>query len=247
MLACILERFETCVDRDLYDPRYFHQKKTWHYSCGMARQALILVYRRHQFDKFQFNQWFNIICGSNNPVVQGFLVEQLCLLVIARDGLRAIAPPGRETPGVPIKTEYFQQVPKWDSFIDSTDHTYTSRLYLPNTFNYANVDGAILQITSRKRKRAHLYLIQITLAKHHKDSETAFYQNQWRNWVQALEEKSWRVKSTFVWIDKQAPEQGVKEQKVLVTRSGERELTPRYHYWRSGFQSLDMRFRSLGL
>lgn len=252
MLSCILELPLRCFDWDLYDPRYFHRKETWHYqtetwhySCGMARQALMSVYRRHQFKKIQFYQWFDIICESDNPVVQGFLVEQLCLWVIARDGLRAITPLGIDAPDGPIETESFQQVPNWDSLINSTDRT--SCLYLPDRFNYVNVDGAILQITSRNPKQAHLYLIQITLAKDHKDSETHFYQNQWWNWVQALEKNCWSVESTFIWIDKKAPEQGVKAKKVQVTHSGEHKLTPDHCYWQSGFQSLDNRFGKLGL
>jgi len=51
MESCILEQPVGYVDRDLYDLRYFYQKETWKYSCGMARQALMSVYRRHQFSK----------------------------------------------------------------------------------------------------------------------------------------------------------------------------------------------------
>ena len=246
MLSCILGLHMGSVDRDLYDPRYFYyQNEIWHYTCGMARQALMSVYRRDQFQRIQFYQWFGVIRKSQNPVVQGFLVEQLCLLVIARDGLRAITPLGIDAPKGPIETESFQQVPNWDSLIDNT--TRSSRLYLPDKFNYANVDGAILHITSRNPKQAHLYLIQITLAKDHKDSETYFYQAQWQNWVQALKGNHWSVESTFVWIDKKAPEQGVKAKKVQATRRGEREVSPNHRYWRSGFQSLDSRFGELVL
>jgi len=233
------------VYRDLYDPRYFYQKETWHYSCGMARQALISVYRRHQFSKIQFSEWFDIICESHNPVVQGFLVEQLCLFVMARDGLHAIAPHGTWAPDGPMETEFFWQVPDWDGLINSTGRT--SRLYLPDTFNYPNVDGAILLITSRNRKEARLYLIQIALAKDHKDSETHFYQNQWWNWVKGLADNHWDVQSTFIWIDKKAPEKGDKEKSVRVTRSREHELSPNHSCWRRGFQAIDSRFGKLSL
>ena len=45
------------------------------------------------------------------------------------------------------------------------------RLYPPKTFNYPDVDAAILQF-DKKKNTAHLYPIQVTLATKHKDSET---------------------------------------------------------------------------
>jgi len=136
MESCILELPVGYVDRDLYDPRYFYQKETWKYSCGMARQTLMSVYRRHQFSKIQFNEWFEVICRSRNPIVQGFLMEQLCLVIIARDGLRAIAPTGIEALPGSMETEFFLDKPNWGGLINSTDHT--GRLYLPEMFNYPN-------------------------------------------------------------------------------------------------------------
>ena len=75
MLRCILGLPMGSVNQVLYDLWYFYQKGTWHYSCGMACQVLMSVYHQHQFSKIQFNEWFEVICRSRNPIVQGFLME----------------------------------------------------------------------------------------------------------------------------------------------------------------------------
>ena len=64
-----------------------------------------------------------------------------------------------------METEFFLDKPNWGGLINITDHT--DHLYLPEMFNYPNVDGAILCITNRPQKKAHLYPIQITLVKDH--------------------------------------------------------------------------------
>ena len=243
MESCILELPVGYVDRDLYDPRYFYQKETWKYSCVMACQTLMLVYHRHQFSKIQFDEWFKVICRSRNPIIQGFLMEQLCLVIITHDGLHTIAPTSIEALPGSMETEFFLDEPNWGGLINSTDHT--GHLYLPEMFNYPNVDGAILCITNRPQKKAHLYPIQITLAKGHKDSETCFYEGQWPNWVKRLTDDGWVVESTFVWIDRKPPMDGVQERRVWVTSSGEHELNPDHYHWQIGFQSIDARFERL--
>lgn len=55
-----------------------------------------------------------------------------------------------------------------------------------------------------KEKKAHVYLVQVTIAKTHKDSETNFYLKQWPTWKDTLSTHGFEnPASTFVWVDMQ--------------------------------------------
>jgi len=182
-----------------------------------------------------------VICASHNPSVRGYLAEELCLQVIADKGLCTI---GEEGPRGSLPKEFFNNdKPNWNTLIDNDQHD--CHLYLPSQFNYTNIDAAILHIKSRKSKDAHLYLIQVTLAKKHKDSEMLFYQKQWQDWVHDLESNKWTLNSTFVWIDLKQPDEQLKQKKVLGLRSRDAEVHPEYTHRRVGLTSLDPRFERL--
>lgn len=72
-----------------------------------------------------------------------------------------------------MDVEYFTKKPVWTSLIHSNA---THHLYLPKDFNYPDIETAILHIDHNTLK-AHLYLIQVILARDHKDLEP--YSDMW--------------------------------------------------------------------
>jgi len=232
---------------EFYDMRYFYSDEMgeWHYSCGMARQTLISVYRRHTTLKTDFDPLLTVIRESSNGSVRGFLLEQLCLQVIMNKGLRFIPNADEDAPTGPLQREFFLEIPDWSKLIDE-EPQHSCRLYLPQQFNYANVDGAVLHLVSRNPKKAHLYLIQVTLAMKHKDSAKHFYEDQWNTWVRGLVSSGWDLESTFLWIDRSQPKNRKVARKTTPTlRSGEIVVHPGYNVWRTGFGPLDTRFENL--
>jgi len=220
--------------KDLYDLRYFYfdGKCEAHYSCGMARQTLISVYRRHT--TLQINELVTVIRESSNNSVQGFLLEQLCLQVIMKKGLKFIPNADENAPTGPLQTEFFLNIPDWSKLIEK-EPQHNCRLYLPYRFNYANIDGAVLHLESRNPKKAHLYLIQVTLAMKHKKSDEHFYRGQWNKWVQGLVSGGWDLESTFLWIDRSQPENGTLARKTTPElRSGKTVVHPGYNVWKTG-------------
>ena len=195
------ESIDTPTD---YDRRYFYftkigfGNKVGHATCGLAQQALLALYRRWQLQDFNGDSWIRAVSSSRNPTVRGHLVEQICLATIARDGFGAVS----ADLGKPMKVEYFGVTPTWTTFIQSGE---SHRLYLPLTLNYPAIDAAILQL-NRTNMTAHLFPIQVALAKRHKKSEANFYQNQWPAWTKPLVDNNFQIKSTFVWIDEHSPE-----------------------------------------
>jgi len=233
--------------KDLYDVRYFYsdERGKAHYSCGMARQMLLSVYRRHTTLKTDFDPLLTVIHETRNGSVQGFLLEQLCLQVIMNKGLKFIPNADDNAPTGPLQREFFLQIPDWSKLIDEEPQRNCC-LYFPQQFNYANIDGAILHLESRNPKKAHLYLIQVTLAMKHKDSDEHFYREKWHTWAQGLVSAGWDLKSTFLWIDRDQPENHKVARKTTpALRSGKTIVHPGYNVWKTGFGPLDTRFENL--
>ena len=152
------------------------------------------IYLKHNFKQIPRGEWYTAISNSKNPVVKGYLAENCCLSSIQEFGLRLGT---KRLPGL-LQADFFNDVPDWGPFLRDTS---LCRLYLPSTFNYANIDAAILSVTRYKKKpKAMLYLIQVTIAKRHENSEKKFYKTQWNIWKDKLGPE-WTVSSTFVWID----------------------------------------------
>lgn len=236
MRSCILGDSMTGANKDLYDLRYFYcdENRTGRSSCGMARQTLLWIYRQHKNWKPDFYGLLTITRESRNVSFRGFLME-VCLQVIADKGLCAIPHAGEGAPGGPLQKELFEDIPNWSNLTDSDGHDCC--LYLPTKFNYPNVDAAVLHLECRVAKKAHLYLIQMTLATQHKDSERLFYQTQWGQWTEDLVATRWALKSTFIWIDLKQPEGGCISKEI--------EGRPDYTRWRVGIMSLDHSFKEV--
>ena len=180
LLACFQETEFFAAKKIYYDLRYFSFKDDIaHSSCGIARYTIMTIYRTHRFEWTDFSTWSTAIWKSQNPVVEGFLAEQLCLLVIKRHGLLVVSD---HAPAGLLEVEYFLDRPNWATIINKPD--VNCCLYMPSVFNYPNVDAAILQLDRDKLEpKARLYLIQMTLARSHKDSEMLSYRDQWQEWV----------------------------------------------------------------
>lgn len=195
MGACLRGDKITKFSNRVFDHRYFYVTKDHiaHCNCGVAFQVMAGIVREHEFSAFSGPQWYSTVeLSSSNPVVQGFLVENVCLSRIAADGLRVIDE----------RHSVFHHQPNWQNLL-SSDHTH--RLYIPTDFNFQAVDGAIL-LLDRAKKIAYLFLLQITLSLRHKDSEETFYTEMWRKWTTEITEAGFsKIHTKFVWIDKKQP------------------------------------------
>jgi hypothetical protein len=209
--------------RELYDLRYFYadNDQIGHYTCGVAFETMMSIFRQHRLDNFHTQEWYSALeRSSGNPVIQGFLAEHICLSRIISNGLLAV-----NKNLTRMSHSSFQEAPSWDQQFSST---HTVRLYIPTIFNFRAVDAVIL-LVDYDAKTAHMYPIQITLSMRHKDSEEDFYTGIWWKWVAPLEKAGFTVKSTFVWIDKKQPADHVTPEVASNLRSGTKIVRPAEH------------------
>jgi hypothetical protein len=214
------DRENIAIDKSLYDLRYFYFDggNVGRWTCGVAFEALLAVYRQFKARLSDgIGPWYTAISISPNPTVLGYLVEYVCLATIERDGL-GIA--DKEL-GHPLEKEYFDDIPRVDNLIASASSS-TRRLYIPTTFNFPDIDAAIVRL-DRGEKKAYVCLIQVTVAKDHKDSEANFYLTKWEKWENQFKANGYSApsaSSTFVWIDRGEPriEDVSGETKLIRTR-----------------------------
>jgi hypothetical protein len=147
---------------ELYDHQYFYiNKSKGHIVCGLVRDTVSSVLRNLGRDIFLGNEWLmNFHNFKNNPIVLGFIIEQLCITRISREGLYVDGEHYLSSSTYVCKG----QVPIFD-----TNNTYT--LYVPFAYNFKAIDALLLKVNSGN---AHLVPIQITIAGKHKDSVSDF-------------------------------------------------------------------------
>ena len=208
MHECLLSYAVKNISFQNYDHRYFYvdKKNIGHFTCGLARDIMTWILRSLGEDIFIDSQWLNSFTFvKNNPSMLGFVVEQACLSSIAQNGIR-VAGLGLDH----MKTTTFNQFPSYDNTVDHS-------LYIPSAFNFRAIDGLILQLDKTNRD-ACLIPIQITIAKNHSKSDTAFFDN-WDKWKRGLEEYNVSVK--FLWIteEKRATKEEEKDEKKLRGRT----------------------------
>ena len=219
---------------ELYDLRYFyidHNTMIGHFTCGVAFETMMSLFRQHRLTQFCGQEWYSAVGQSSaNPVIQGFLAKHICLCHIALYGLSAVDPHlGR------MSHTSFDVRPNWDEQLFSTQRV---RLYIPKTYNFKAVDAAILHRHS-VGKKVHIYLIQIMLSMWHKPLDQDFYQDMWWEWVRPLEEAGYSVESTFVWIDKNQLANNTDLALVKELRSGIKLVRPEYHSVHIGIGQVD--------
>lgn len=191
------------ADKDLYDMRhfYFDNERVGHSTCGMAFQTIMDIYRQqdiyrqHDAPSHNVGSWYGAISNSPNNIVLQYLMVYICLDTIRRDGMGMV---DKALDGE-LGMEIFDTVPDVERLV-IRDYSCWSRLYVPASFNFPNVDAVVVRVDNG-RKRARIYLILVRSATSHENSETNFYQTQWEEWKLSFSSK-YEVFPTFVWIDR---------------------------------------------
>jgi hypothetical protein len=229
---CLQGGLITIDHKSLYDLRYFYvQEQHGHYTCGVVFETMISLLREHRFQHFNSSHWYKAVSETKNPIVRGFIAEQICLNKISMDGLPMVASYLTRMEVVPFRAQ-----PEWGRQLRDS---LTLQLYTPTTYNFPNIDAIILWL-NLESKSAHLYPIQITLSRVHKNSEDLFYSDVWRSWVDPIETAGFEVSSTFVWIDKEQPADQYKEAVTLSTRQGEKLVQPAHRSIHVGIGQVDV-------
>jgi hypothetical protein len=237
MRECVRGDPVTIDDRSLYDLRYFYvdENKIGRFTCGIAFECMMSILRMQDNAPFRDHSWYEAVSRSSNPVVQGFLAEQICLSSIATNGLMAVDPQlGR------MSTAIFQKKPAFDELL-STDHKI--RLYIPAAYNFMTVDGVVL-LLDRASKKAFIFSIQFTLSKNHPKSDQEFHTKLWPTWIEPLISAGFTVGSTFVWIDTKQPSHHVEPELVKGLRSGDKVVHPEYSVVHIGVEMVDSKLAS---
>src|SRR5260370_12930331 len=109
MMKALLLGQPCTADLNFYDVRYFYfdKKGVGYATSGVARRTLMALYREKHLHSMDAVDWCATIRSSDNPIVRGYLAEQVCLAYISRDGLTAIS--SQLTPPVPY--EMFDDFP----------------------------------------------------------------------------------------------------------------------------------------
>ena len=196
---------------------------------------MMSLLRRYDGAPFWGDSWYSAVSQSTNPVVQGFLAEQICLNNIARNGLKAVHPQLG-----PMTIAIFRTRPNFADFLSSDDMV---RLYIPTAYNFMAVDGVIL-LLDRASWQATMFSIQFTLSQNHKQSDKDFHTRLWSTWIQPIISAGFDVQSTFVWIDKKQPSEHVESELVKARRSGNKVVHPEYSVVHVGVEMVDRRLAS---
>jgi hypothetical protein len=237
MKACLQKRPVPVDDRTLYDLRYFYvdANQVAHYTCGVAFETMMRQLRIRT-EQFCQDEWYATVRSSGNPVVQGFVAEDICLAAIGKDGLMVV----NEQLG-PMSRATFTIKPQWDLCFRSSAHT--RYLFVPSVYNFRAVDGVIL-LLDRANQMAHMLPIQITLSMRQRDSDEVFYTTMWSDWVTGLTEAGLVVQSTFIYIDRKQPTAEVVPEVVKVLRNATKVVHPEYRRIHVGIEQVDRRLAS---
>ena len=119
---------------------------------------MMLILWKYDDAPFLDGLWYEAVEWSNNPIIQGFLAEQICLSHIATHSLQAVHPKLDQ-----MSWEIFQDKPDFGRFLSTGQ---TTRLYVLMAYNFMSVDGAILLLDHAFTK-ATIFAIQFTLSQSH--------------------------------------------------------------------------------
>ena len=170
------------------DYRYFYLDYNGHghYSCGLARQAIIEFLHTNAKEGIFLGpeRHWTLEIFKDNPSVISFTVEQMVISQITASEIQS------ELYLPPAKTITFPGGIIWLSKHEGQAY------YVLIKFNQKAIDLLFVSVDLAMNS-AHVVGIQITVAKNHKDSETAFYadQDQWLIGLEGLD-----VKMSFIWI-----------------------------------------------
>jgi hypothetical protein len=230
--ACLRCDFFPWNIQELCDCRYFYfdDQDIGHCTCGVAFETMMSILREHRLDHFRDPGWYTAVRrSSENPLVQRYLAEHICLSSIAHRGLLAVS-----AELGPLSHSSFHQQPILARLL-STDNT--RHLYVSTAHNSRPVDGVVL-VVDRHAKQAHVYPIQITLTMRHKKPDEDFYTTTWQEWVAPLEGLGFTVKSTFIWVDRKRPAR-LRPTLVKEFRSGTKIVRPEYRTIHIGIEQVN--------
>src|SRR5947207_9950492 len=160
MALCLLNRDVGPVP-DIYDHRYFYiDANGGHCVSGLARNAMARFLREYNSGMFLEQHWFTSLPDTKNPLMQGFIVEQLILSTISLNGFN------RYKPSKTISYSDFPQI-EWEC---------QEALYLSLSFNFRAIDAVFIKLENGSGKKVAIVApIQVTIAKNHPDSEGKFF------------------------------------------------------------------------
>ena len=180
MKACLQNQSVPVDDRTLYDLRFLYvgADGVGHYTCGIVFVTMMRELRTRT-EEFCQEAWYATVRESKNPVVQGFVSEDICLAAVGKGGLSSFDERLHQ-----MSTATFASKPDWAVCIHSAHIRY---LYIPATYNFKAVDGVVL-LLDRSKMIAHMFPIQITLSMRQRDSDEVFYTTMWDDWVRGLKD-----------------------------------------------------------
>ena len=188
--------------RSSYDPLYYDHRymfvdnnRMGHCAGGLARDCVAMVLRSLGHGSvFLEGSCLSMIRNSTNPSVRGFLVEQVAISTIERNGLDIFG-----TVRVPTKVIYFD---KGDESILATEPGTV--LCLPRPFNYPNIDGAVRHAEEEmKSDKVEVGPFQVTiadLAKHANSMDKFFAPGVASKWAGGKV-----AEFQFTWISRHPP------------------------------------------
>lgn len=234
MRACVGGHWVPSNNQSLFDSRHFYvdAEGIGRFTCGFAFEAMMSILRTHDNGPFLDDLWYDAVERSDNPIVRGFLAEQICLSHIAAHGLQTV-----HSRLGPMSSASFAGKPAFGEFLSTGQ---TMRLYVPSAYNFATVDGAIL-LLDRVCKKATIFAIQFTLSQRHKQSDEEFHEKLWPEWIKPIVSAEFSVESTFVWIDTKQPSEHVKPKAVKALRSGDKVVHPAYSVIHVGVETVNRR------
>ena len=212
--------------KSVYDLRYFYVKEgRGFYTSGVAFESMLAIFRERRFQNFNSDGWYTAVSETGNPIVKGYIAEQICINKISAKGLPMV-----DAGLTMMEVTPFSVRPAWNMEVGKGSSKQASKystvhLYVPTAYNFPNIDAVILAL---KDTSAHIVPIQVTLSRDHKDSEEIFYKEMWQPWTEQLENAGFTVSSTFVWIGKGELFEGFREEVVKSTRQGARLIQPEH-------------------
>jgi hypothetical protein len=174
---------------DMLDECYFYLENSHVYcTCGLARQGIVEFLRKHAEEGiFLDPRWYQALeAFKNNRSIVGFTVEQMVISIMASRGLNFGG--NKSIPPAPILA--------FSGNVTALSADKPSTYYIPLKFNLKAIDALYVAV-DKANETAQVVAIQITVAKRHKDSKTAFFA-EWKKWINLLAEFTLEV--TFMWI-----------------------------------------------
>jgi hypothetical protein len=206
------------ISTEWLDHRYFwrdEESRRCYSTCGLAREAGAMIVRKAKPNEFLDKIRLNFF--EDNPVVVEFIVKQTCLSAMSSIGFNY-----GDLHWNSVKSEIFSG--DILDTLDETSLTASEMLYIPDRWNYKDIDAIYLSVDKRK-KTMLIVPIQISINPSHKDSETLFYAD-WAKWKNCFQ--GYTLSSTFVWIVEHKHSWNIVEEQLRSLQGGTQVVAPQH-------------------